>query len=115
MLLTRSPLSEPRKVPTVRLACLIHAASVRPEPGSNSPSFIMILTYWLAQTSIALYILQKNYRLPTLSGQVMSQKIAPVFSQHKSLRFYILGGVDQVYLACWKDLRKVEKFLRWVV
>ena len=42
MLLTRSPLSHPRKDDTVRLACLIHAASVRPEPGSNSPSFIMI-------------------------------------------------------------------------
>ena len=38
MLLTRSPLIHPKKGFTVRLACVKHAASVRPEPGSNSPS-----------------------------------------------------------------------------
>src|SRR3569623_1214351 len=37
VLLTRSPLLHPRKGFTVRLACVKHAASVRPEPGSNSP------------------------------------------------------------------------------
>ena len=38
VLLTRSPLVYPRKGLTVRLACVKHAASVRPEPGSNSPN-----------------------------------------------------------------------------
>src|SRR5947199_3913350 len=37
VLLTRSPLEYPRRGLTVRLACVKHAASVRPEPGSNSP------------------------------------------------------------------------------
>ena len=37
VLLTRSPLVYPKKGLTVRLACVKHAASVRPEPGSNSP------------------------------------------------------------------------------
>ncbi len=37
VLLTRSPLVYPRKGLTVRLACVKHAASVHPEPGSNSP------------------------------------------------------------------------------
>ena len=37
VLLTRSPLSPTRRLDIARLACLIHAASVRPEPGSNSP------------------------------------------------------------------------------
>ncbi len=37
MLLTRSPLIPTRRWFTVRLACVKHAASVRPEPGSNSP------------------------------------------------------------------------------
>jgi hypothetical protein len=39
VLLTRSPLIQPEQAPifTVRLACVKHAASVRPEPGSNSP------------------------------------------------------------------------------
>src|SRR5690606_13149857 len=38
VLLTRSPLVYPRRGLTVRLACVKHAASVRPEPGSNSPT-----------------------------------------------------------------------------
>ena len=37
VLLTRSPLITIRRWVTVRLACVKHAASVRPEPGSNSP------------------------------------------------------------------------------
>jgi hypothetical protein len=37
VLLTRSPLIPTRRWFTVRLACVKHAASVRPEPGSNSP------------------------------------------------------------------------------
>ena len=38
MLLTRSPLEYPRRGLSARLACVKHAASVRPEPGSNSPT-----------------------------------------------------------------------------
>ena len=38
MLLTRPPLKYPRRDLFVRLACVRHAASVHPEPGSNSPS-----------------------------------------------------------------------------
>ena len=34
MILSRAPLTE--QAPCVRLACIRHAASVRPEPGSNS-------------------------------------------------------------------------------
>jgi hypothetical protein len=37
VLLTRSPLSPDRSQVLVRLACVRHAASVHPEPGSNSP------------------------------------------------------------------------------
>src|SRR5699024_12096671 len=39
VLLTRSPLIHQVQAPSfsVRLACVKHAASVRPEPGSNSP------------------------------------------------------------------------------
>ena len=35
-LLTRPPLIIPRRVITVRLECVMHAASVHPEPGSHS-------------------------------------------------------------------------------
>src|SRR5690349_15270843 len=38
VLLTRSPLEYPRRGLSARLACVKHAASVRPEPGSNSPT-----------------------------------------------------------------------------
>ena len=40
VLLTRSPLIQNQQADpfTVRLACVKHAASVRPEPGSNSPN-----------------------------------------------------------------------------
>src|ERR687896_333115 len=41
VLLTRSPLIPHRKGFSVRLACVKHAASVRPEPGSNSPTMQM--------------------------------------------------------------------------
>jgi hypothetical protein len=37
VLRTRSPLDPPRRQSPVRLACVKRAASVRPEPGSNSP------------------------------------------------------------------------------
>ena len=39
-LLTRSPLSKNRSLYPVRLACVRHAASVRPEPGSNSQKVV---------------------------------------------------------------------------
>ena len=51
MLLTRSPLVYPRKGLTARLACVKHAASVRPEPGSNSPKMLLdTLNPWQNQT-----------------------------------------------------------------
>ena len=51
-LLTRSPLTSKVQAPYpfVRLACIKHAASVHPEPGSNSP-FEMTLFF-----IIGLYI-----------------------------------------------------------
>jgi hypothetical protein len=42
VLLTRSPLITTRRWISVRLACVKHAASVRPEPGSNSPTMNLI-------------------------------------------------------------------------
>ena len=39
-LLTRSPLKQNRNLASVRLACVRHAASVRPEPGSNSQKVV---------------------------------------------------------------------------
>ena len=43
VLLTRPPLGSFRRTPPARLACVRHAASVRPEPGSNSQIKILAL------------------------------------------------------------------------
>ena len=48
VLLTRPPLTLPRRARSARLACIRHAASVRPEPGSNSPN-------WLVDRETSLY------------------------------------------------------------
>jgi hypothetical protein len=75
VLLTRSPLIPSRRRFTVRLACVKHAASVRPEPGSNSPlMFISTMTevavdisksapkdlIWLSQMNWSSYSLPKE-------------------------------------------------------
>ena len=41
VLLTRPPLILSRRTRSARLACIRHAASVRPEPGSNSPNWCL--------------------------------------------------------------------------
>ena len=61
-LLTRSPLTlyplirKSPDIQSVRLACVRHAASVRPEPGSNSPlysssSFLLFFVWLLSKAS----------------------------------------------------------------
>ena len=60
-LLTRSPLgyfSYCYKKHLVRLACIRHAASVHPEPGSNSPQKISLLRVWFLLYGI--YWFNKN-------------------------------------------------------
>ena len=52
MLLTRSPLRNRLGYPhlfVARLACIRHAASVRPEPGSNSPTYILMIRHRLPE------------------------------------------------------------------
>ena len=53
MLLTRSPLTV--LLQSVRLACIRHAASVHPEPGSNSP-FDLTLIYTLSCVILLKFI-----------------------------------------------------------
>jgi hypothetical protein len=52
-LLTRSPLRASTEVSlSVRLACIKHAASVHPEPGSNSPHISLLITSFDAVSSL---------------------------------------------------------------
>ena len=64
-LLTRSPLSCPRRNNPVRLACVRHAASVRPEPGSNSQKIVskaLDVPQISFLNNLLLAILLKNFR-----------------------------------------------------
>jgi hypothetical protein len=49
VLLTRPPL--PARKQGVRLACVRHAASVYPEPGSNSPSIVIYCPHGISRVS----------------------------------------------------------------
>ena len=62
MLLTRLPLTLQFPKTSVRLACVKHAASVHPEPGSNSPLYffklqvsIQLLRFTCLDTSLRIY------------------------------------------------------------
>ena len=54
----RHSLSDP-KVKSVRLACIKHAASVRPEPGSNSPSKSLNAKHSLKSGALPYYSLRE--------------------------------------------------------
>ena len=61
VLLTRSPLDSKKQAssPLVRLACIRHAASVHPEPGSNSPFDLALRCLW--HLSLQLFVF-RNWR-----------------------------------------------------
>ena len=65
-LLTRPPLTRPRRASSVRLECVMHAASVHPEPGSNSLKFVYIprrfLTASYIRVCLALYYLKELFK-----------------------------------------------------
>ena len=64
-LLTRPPLTQPRRASSVRLECVMHAASVHPEPGSNSLKFVYIprrfLTASYIRVCLALYYFERAF------------------------------------------------------
>ena len=49
---TRPPLSAPRRAPPVRLACIRPAASVHPEPGSNSSLYYCSSIYFFSVSRV---------------------------------------------------------------
>ena len=52
---TRPPLSAPRKGPPARLACIRPAASVHPEPGSNSSLYYCSSIYFFSVSRVPLH------------------------------------------------------------
>ena len=85
-LLTRPPLKRSRQAPifSVRLECVMHAASVHPEPGSNSRLKSLYLSYLLitsshlgiveilgCQVSLASFVLSHTFVLCTFFSLVV--------------------------------------------
>jgi hypothetical protein len=68
-LLSRPPLVSEEQAPpvTARLACIRHAASVHPEPGSNSPKKELILTFF---TSCKLLATRAKACLKTIQNEL---------------------------------------------
>ena len=82
VLLTRPPLPTTRGWPFVRLACLRRAASVRSEPGSNSPSWspapkcrqLFIRFCLSSKNELGLFI----SLLPLFSSRIDRSFLAPI-------------------------------------
>ena len=70
---------------TVRLACIRPAASVHPEPGSNSSLYIVVLLYFsVLSWRIHLYLVSWNFRFLTFQttffiGSLLSKNLQPSF------------------------------------
>ena len=73
--LTRPPFG-PTYVGPIRLACLRHAASVHPEPGSNSQNFIQIFHFMeLTRKLLSLFFPTTFIKLKTLPFSFENVKV----------------------------------------
>ena len=103
VLLTRSPLIFRRRF--VRLACIRHAASVHPEPGSNSPLFFFIPSFkdmlsfcspesiWFVSSFLLLLNCQGSSRPSVSQAQRLIICVSVISSRlffEKSLRSFFL-------------------------
>src|SRR4030095_10717359 len=83
VLLTRSPLVYPRRGLTARLACVRHAASVRPEPGSNSPLKFMCKPHRsAANNQLRLIPYSESDCVLTTQAGILNKGIPSRFSIH---------------------------------
>ena len=95
-LLTRSPLSQSRRADPVRLACVRHAASVRPEPGSNSQKIVSKLlsqfksVFWINLSS-KFY---SRISLAVIRSKTLKQSILIVQGVIVCLTLFNLQGTD---------------------
>ena len=117
MLLTRSPLTSLRSIRklrlvlSVRLACVRHAASVRPEPGSNSPLYL-----WSFASSVLLLCLLCAV-FPLLDGaerfliSLLIFRFCSVFL-YWHVSSYCLVFNDQRYFVLLVSLRRLLELYR---
>ena len=106
-LLTRSPLSDNRNHHSVRLACVRHAASVRPEPGSNSQKIVSKRRFRRSNhflNNLLLAILLKNFvgcSLFALIHELLNKSInlSKVFGLSLRYSIYKVQGSSLVAVA----------------
>ena len=77
---TRAPVSRKQASSTPRLACVRPAASVHPEPGSNSSSYILILLRSLCQ--VFLFSIIRVLTLSLCCQSNMSMNVSFLFLNH---------------------------------
>ncbi len=107
MLLTRPPLSYPRRNNSARLACIRHAASVRPEPGSNSP--IKCLTCSFQKTDENLMFSLFFQRSLFSFQRSMSFSLSLLFSAATLIIYHVLFHHASFFLILFlKSLLKNE-------
>ena len=98
MLLTRSPLSPRRFYPKIkpsefvaRLACVRHAASVHPEPGSNPQRNFMRSEYLQLFKEHYLFLQGVLYLLKYTLSRVLL-RLTPTPKPHSQAYYYSAGG-----------------------
>ena len=98
-LLTRAPLSLPRRIDHVRLACVRHAASVRSEPGSNSPVY----------TENLIILFQRNFSRTHNSWRLLFSFQRPSllpFSLRQNQHYIRFDSVRQLFFSGSDFFRK---------
>ncbi len=96
-LLTRPPLTWPRRASSVRLECVMHAASVHPEPGSNSLNIVYIIRPSGQNTyqSDPLYYFKELlnfFKFKRIFGALFAFVCCSIFKEH--FRFPSRGQLD---------------------
>ena len=112
VLLTRSPLDSGKQalLPLVRLACIRHAASVHPEPGSNSPFDLALRCLWHLSLYNCLFFWNWRFSLYFISCSVFKDHVH-LSSAH--LYYQILPLSSNVFLTFLKKVkRKIYSHLK---
>ena len=121
MLLTRSPLTV--LLQSVRLACIRHAASVHPEPGSNSPfdltllhSLLSVILLKFIDVVLFLFVSQRTTRaLSALANALIYNAIfrdalQVFFSLFLKFFYSIIMLLYVIYHVLLKDIVFLSKF-----
>ena len=108
-LLTRPPLIRPRRDFTVRLECVMHAASVHPEPGSNSlkivyqSRFPLSVINSLEQILYAQLLKRAAYQISFINSKEFSESFfqysycCSIFNERSFYQF-LSPLVDSLYI-----------------